>query len=65
LTPQTASSSEQAKAMQFMPLMFGFLFYKMPSGLVLYWFINNSLTIIHQLFIKRMGAVVLHHEDRD
>ncbi len=63
LTPQPGTSTEQAQAMQFMPLIFGFLFYKMPSGLVLYWFLNNILTVFHQLVIKRMGAVVLHHED--
>ena len=65
LTPQTASTPEQAKMMNFMPVIFGVLFYKMPSGLVLYWFVNNMLTIVHQVFIKRMGAVVLHHEDRE
>ncbi len=65
LTPQASSSPEQAKMMQFMPLMMGVLFYRMPSGLVLYWFVNNMLTVAHQIFIKRMGAVVLHHEDRD
>ncbi|MBI3232321.1 MAG: hypothetical protein HYZ51_04565 [Candidatus Doudnabacteria bacterium] len=36
----------------------------MPSGLVLYAFVNNALSIIHQTFVKRM-VVVLHHEDRD
>lgn len=65
LTPQPASSPEQAQVMQFMPLMMGVLFYRMPAGLVLYWFVNNMLTVFHQLVIKRMGAVVLHHEDRD
>lgn len=65
LTPQASSSPEQAKMMQFMPLMMGVLFYRMPSGLVLYWFVNNMLTVAHQIIIKRMGAVVLHHEDRD
>jgi YidC/Oxa1 family membrane protein insertase len=65
LTPQPGGTPEQAKMMQFMPIIFGFLFYKMPSGLVLYWFVNNMLTIFHQLFIKRMGDVVLHHEDRE
>lgn len=65
LTPQASTSPEQAKMMQFMPIMMGVLFYNLPSGLVLYWFLNNTLTIIHQLVIKRMGDVILHHEDRD
>ncbi len=64
LTPMAGSTPEQTKMMQFMPIMFGFLFYKMPSGLVLYWFISNVLSIIHQVFVKRM-AIVLHHEDQE
>jgi YidC/Oxa1 family membrane protein insertase len=65
LTPQAGVSKEQAQIMQWMPIVFGFFFYNMPSGLVLYWFVNNMLTIFHQIVIKRMGAVVLHHEDRE
>lgn len=62
LTPQTAASPEQEKIMYFMPVIFGFVFYNLPSGLVLYWLANNLLTIFHQLFIKRI-PVILHHED--
>jgi len=64
LTPQAGATPEQTKMMAFMPLFMFFVFYKMPSGLVLYWFVNNVLSIIHQVVIKRM-VVVLHHEDRD
>ncbi len=64
LTPQAGATPEQTKIMAFMPLIFGFIFYKMPSGLVLYWFVSNVLSIIHQVFVKRM-VIVLHHEDRD
>jgi len=64
LTPQAGATPEQTKMMQFMPIIFGFLFYNMPSGLVIYWFVNNLLSIVHQVFIKRM-VVVLHHEDQD
>ncbi len=64
LTPQAGATPEQTKIMNFMPLIFGFVFYSMPSGLVLYWFVNNVLSIIHQIFVKRM-VVVLHHEDRE
>ena len=60
LTPQAASSSEQQKMMMFMPVIFGFIFYKLPSGLVLYWFVNNMLSIFHQLFVK--GKALPHHE---
>ena len=63
LTPKTASTPEQEKLMYFTPLIFGFVFYGLPSGLVLYWLANNLLTIFHQLVIKRV-PVILHHEDR-
>lgn len=64
LTPQAGVTPEQTKMMEFMPLIFGVMFYQMPSGLVLYWFINNTLSVVHQIFVKRM-VVVLHHEDKD
>ena len=41
------------KMMRFMPLIFAFIFYKMPSGLVLYWLCNNVLAIGHQYMIRR------------
>lgn len=63
LTPQTAATPGQEKIMYLMPIIFGFVFYNLPSGLVLYWLANNLLTIFHQLVIKRI-PVILHHEDR-
>lgn len=50
----TGSSAEQQKLMTiFFPIMFGLIFYKMPSGLVLYWFINSSLMLFYQWRISR------------
>jgi len=47
-------STEQQKIMTIMfPLMFGFIFYHMPSGLVLYWFINSAMMLFYQLRINR------------
>ncbi len=47
----------QAKVMQFLPLMFIFLFTTFPAGLVIYWSWNNSLSIAQQWAImKRMGV---------
>ena len=60
LTPQTGTP-EQQKMMMIMPIVFGFVFYNLPSGLVLYWFVNNLLSIFHQLFIK--GKALPHHEE--
>jgi YidC/Oxa1 family membrane protein insertase len=45
--------SEQQKIMAFMPLIFGLLFYNWPSGLVLYWTINQLLTMGQTLIMKR------------
>ena len=43
----------QARIMKFMPLFIGLLFFSFPSGLVLYIFVNTSLTIVQQWVIKR------------
>lgn len=43
-----ATSNTQAKIMQFMPLIFVFLFYNWASGFVLYWLCNNVLTVAQQ-----------------
>jgi len=48
------AAAEQQKLMLIMfPLMFGFIFYRMPAGLVLYWFINSTLTLIYQFRISQ------------
>ncbi|MCL2344408.1 MAG: membrane protein insertase YidC [Desulfobulbus sp.] len=44
----------QAKMMLFMPLIFGVMFFWFPSGLVLYWVVNNILSIAQQWQITRM-----------
>ena len=48
----------QAKVMMAMPLVFTVLFLQFPSGLVLYWVVNNLLSILQQwLITRRMGIV--------
>jgi len=55
LAQASASSQEQQKLMMIMfPVMFGFIFYNMPSGLVLYWFINSTLMLIYQIRTRRL-----------
>lgn len=57
LTPSTSMDPAQQRMMMvLMPLMFGFLFYTFPSGLVLYWFVSNLLAIAQQLWLNRRGA---------
>jgi YidC/Oxa1 family membrane protein insertase len=44
----------QAKVMMMMPLIFGVMFFWFPAGLVLYWVVNNVLSIAQQWQITRM-----------
>ena len=39
--------------MYFTPVLFTFFFLNMPSGLVLYWLVNNLLGIVQQAGINR------------
>ena len=44
----------QAKVMMIMPFAFGVMFFFFPAGLVLYWLVNNILSIAQQWQITRM-----------
>lgn len=52
-TAATASSEQQKLMMVIFPVMFGFIFYHMSSGLVLYWFINSGLMLWQQIKIHK------------
>ena len=52
MTP-TATDPAQAKMFLLMPVMFTFLFLSFPSGLVLYWLVNNVLSIAHQYYLNK------------
>ena len=52
MTP-TVGDPTQAKVMQFMPLIFLFFFLNAPAGLVIYWLMNNILSIAQQLVVNR------------
>jgi YidC/Oxa1 family membrane protein insertase len=52
MTP-TNMDPMQAKMFMIMPVVFTFLFLNFPSGLVIYWLVNNVLTIAQQFFINR------------
>jgi len=43
----------QAKVMKLMPIIFTFFFLWFPAGLVLYWVVNNCLSITQQWYITR------------
>ncbi|MBI2876444.1 MAG: membrane protein insertase YidC [Candidatus Tectomicrobia bacterium] len=56
MTPQTGDP-RQNQIMMFMPLIFTVLFLNFPAGLVIYWLVNNILTIGQQYTtMKLMGA---------
>jgi YidC/Oxa1 family membrane protein insertase len=52
MTPMTGDPA-QAKMMMLLPIVFTFLFINFPSGLVLYWLVNNMLSIAQQYRINR------------
>ncbi len=54
MTPATGDPTQQ-KVMMFMPLIFTFMFLNFASCLVLYWFVNNLLSIAQQYLINRQA----------
>lgn len=56
MTPSTMDPM-QAKMMLAMPVVFTFIFLNFPSGLVLYWLVNNLLTILQQYLIYRKPSI--------
>jgi len=52
MTP-TNMDPVQAKMMLALPVVFTFMFLNFPSGLVLYWLVNNILTIAQQAYINK------------
>jgi len=52
MTPAQGDPTQQ-RMMMFMPVIFTFMFINFPSGLVLYWLVNNVLSIGQQYFLLR------------
>ena len=50
----TQSNGQMKFMMYGMPIIFFFIFYNSPSGLLLYWTVSNILTMVQQIFINRM-----------
>lgn len=48
----------QAKVMMMMPIIFTVMFANFPAGLMLYWFVNNTLSFMQQWY-------VMHHLDKE
>jgi YidC/Oxa1 family membrane protein insertase len=43
----------QAKMMKIMPVIFSVMFFFFPAGLVLYWVVNNILSISQQWYVTK------------
>lgn len=50
----TGQAAEQQKMMVIIfPIMFGVMFYNVPSGLVMYWFLNSTLMLLYQIKVMK------------
>ena len=53
MTPAAGMEPAQQKMMLFMPIIFTFMFWSFPTGLVIYWLVNNVLAIGQQVMYNR------------
>jgi len=53
MTPNNFTDPLQEKVFKYLPVIFTFFFVKFPSGLVLYWFINNLFSIAQQFVVNQ------------
>ena len=53
MTPSAGMEPAQQKMMLFMPIIFTFMFWSFPTGLVIYWLVNNVLAIGQQMIYNR------------
>ena len=57
-----ATDPTQQKIMMFLPLIFTVLFLGFPSGLVIYWLVNNILSIFQQWLMMRKNKAAARAE---
>jgi YidC/Oxa1 family membrane protein insertase len=53
MTSSSIPDPTQRRIMYIMPIMFTYLFVSFPSGLVLYWLVNNLLGILQQYLVNK------------
>jgi YidC/Oxa1 family membrane protein insertase len=51
-----AGDPTQAKMMMMMPIVFTVIFINFSSGLVLYWLVNNIISVAQQYYITKKNA---------
>jgi YidC/Oxa1 family membrane protein insertase len=64
ITPSNFTDPLQEKIFKFLPIIFTFFFVTFPSGLVLYWFVNNLFSIAQQYMVNKQFEVAraMRHE---
>ena len=55
MTPSAGMEPAQQKMMLLMPVVFTFMFWSFPTGLVIYWLVNNVLAIGQQIIYNRQA----------
>jgi len=55
MTPAATADPAQQRMMMIMPIVFGIMFFRLPSGLVLYFLVANLVGIAQQAIINRVG----------
>ena len=53
MTPMPATDQAQQKMMTYMPLFFGFIFFRLSAGLNLYYFATNLVGIVQQYYLVK------------
>jgi YidC/Oxa1 family membrane protein insertase len=62
MMPQPGGDPAQQKMMMVMPLVFGFMFYNFPSGLVLYYLTSNLVSMGQQWFFNKTSLATVAAE---
>jgi YidC/Oxa1 family membrane protein insertase len=55
-TPDQAGNAQMKMMLYAMPIVFFFILYNVPSGLLVYWIMSNILTLVQQLAINKLMA---------
>jgi YidC/Oxa1 family membrane protein insertase len=55
-TPEQQGNSSMAMMMYVMPIMFFFILYDVPSGLLVFWIFSNLFTLVQQLALNKVLA---------
>ena len=58
ITPNNFTDPMQEKIFKYLPIIFTFFFITFPSGLVLYWFVNNLFSIAQQFIVNKQFEAI-------